>query len=130
MENEFDSKKALVPIGTIAKLLGVNAKTLMIYDEEGILVPIRSSKNRRNYTLDDIEKAKLIYFLTRNLAINLQGVKIILKMLEKKKSNYIEQKKYIVKISSEAGFTDELQKENLKKMSSKGRKSKENSAKD
>ena len=82
----------ILPISSVASALNVHQRTLRIYDSEGILCPKRTEKNRRNYSLDDLEKAKLILFLTRNLALNLAGVKIILAMLEKcnvKPSDYL-----------------------------------------
>ena len=51
---------AVLPISTIASALNVHQRTLRIYDREGILSPVRSQKNRRNYSLNDLEKAKLI----------------------------------------------------------------------
>ena len=80
-------------------------------------------KNRRNYSIDDLERAKLILFLTRNLALNLSGVKIILKILEE---NNIEPKdyiKYIDKIAKLANINTNVQEDNIKKTSKRGRKS-------
>lgn len=120
-----DTSLAILPISSIASALNVHQRTLRIYDTEGILCPKRTDKNRRNYSLDDLEKAKLILFLTRNLALNLAGVKIILTMLEKNKiqpSQYIE---YIEKIAKQAGIDTKAQKNNLEKSAKKGRKPKD-----
>ena len=81
----LDTKLPILPIGAIAQSLNVHQRTLRIYDKEGILSPTRTDKNRRYYSLDDLEKAKLILFLTRNLALNLAGVKIILALVEELK---------------------------------------------
>ena len=81
----LNTSLAILPISSIATALNVHQRTLRIYDKEGILSPNRSQKNRRNYSLDDLEKARLVLFLTRNLALNLSGVKIILAMLEENK---------------------------------------------
>ena len=61
-----DTKLPILPISAMATALNVHQRTLRIYDGEGILIPQRTEKNRRNYSLDDLEKAKLILFLTRN----------------------------------------------------------------
>ena len=74
-------------IGAMAKALNVHIRTLRIYDEEGLLVPKRSKYNRRLYTINDIEKARFILLLTRKFAVNLVGVKIILKLLEGTKND-------------------------------------------
>ncbi len=114
---------AILPISSIAQALNVHQRTLRIYDKEGILSPQRTDKNRRNYSLDDLERAKLVLFLTRNLALNLSGVKIILKLLEEQKiqpKNYIE---YIDKIAKLANIDTNAQKNNIEKTSKRGRKS-------
>ena len=98
----IDTKLAILPIGSVAQSLNIHQRTLRIYDKEGILSPNRSDKNRRNYSIDDLEKAKLVLFLTRNLALNLSGVKIILAILEE---NKIEPKDYLKYINKIAKFS-------------------------
>ena len=115
---------AILPISTIASALNVHQRTLRIYDNEGILSPKRTDKNRRNQSLDDLEKAKLITYLTRNLALNLSGVKIILAMLEKNKVKPADYIKYIEKIAKQAGINTEIQETNIAKTSKRGRKPK------
>lgn len=120
----LNTSMAILPISAIAAALNVHQRTLRIYDNEGILSPKRTEKNRRNYSLDDLEKAKLILFLTRNLALNLAGVKIILAMLDKckiKPADYID---YIEKIAKEAGIGTKTQETNIAKTSKRGRRPK------
>ncbi len=76
-------KNNFYKIGEFSKMLRVNVQTLRIYDKEGILCPKRSDTNRRGYTDEDFARAKIILYLTRGLFINLNGVKLILKFLEK-----------------------------------------------
>ncbi len=119
----INTSLAILPISSVAQALNIHQRTLRIYDKEGILSPKRTDKNRRNYSIDDLEKAKLILFLTRNLALNLSGVKIILKILEENNiepKNYI---KYIDKIAKMANINTNVQENNIKKTSKRGRKS-------
>ena len=119
----IDTSLAILPISSVAQTLNIHQRTLRIYDKEGILSPKRTDKNRRNYSIDDLERAKLILFLTRNLALNLSGVKIILKILEE---NNIEPKdyiKYVDKIAKLANINTNVQEDNIKKTSKRGRKS-------
>jgi len=121
-DERIQSDLAILPIGAMAHALGVHPRTLRIYDEEGILSPQRTAKNRRNYSLDDLEKARMVTFLTRNLALNLSAVKIIYAILKDagiKPENYMD---YIQKIAKKANITEAVQEENLKKTSNKGRK--------
>lgn len=130
MQKETNAKQpmntslAILPISSIAAALNVHQRTLRIYDNEGILSPKRTDKNRRNYSLDDLEKAKLILFLTRNLALNLAGVKIILAMFEKFKVKPSEYMSCIEKIASQAGIDTKVQEDNIQKTSKRGRKPK------
>ena len=121
---KFDLNIGLLPIGALSRSLGVHPRTLRIYDQEKILIPQRSDGDRRLYSLNDVEKAKLILFLTRNLALNLSGVKIILAMLE---AMNIEPERYIPfvkKIAKQANIDTDKQESNIKKSSKRGRKPK------
>lgn len=123
-EPKIKSDLAILPIGAMAQALKVHPRTLRIYDEEGILSPKRTAKNRRNYSLDDLEKARMITFLTRNLALNLSAVKIIYAILKDMGIKPEDYMKYIEKIAQKANITKEDQEENAKKTASKGRKPK------
>lgn len=89
----LDVDKPMFPISVVADLLKVHQRTLRIYDDENILVPNRSPKNRRLYSFNDIERGKFIQYLTRELGINLAGIKIIFYLLAQQKidsSRYID----------------------------------------
>lgn len=129
MQNEtkkqiLNTKLALLPISSIASALNIHQRTLRIYDTEGILCPKRTDKNRRHYSLDDLEKAKLILFLTRNLAMNLSGVKIIFAMLEQNKVKPADYMNYVEKVAKAAGIDTKAQENNIEKTSKRGRKPK------
>lgn len=121
-KEKIKSDLPILPIGAISQTLNIHQRTLRIYDKEGILCPKRTSKNRRNYSLDDLEKAKLIMFLTRNLALNLAGVKIILSMLEMSKVEPKDYVDYVAKVAKAAKVDTKAQEENIKKTSKRGRK--------
>ena len=115
----------ILPISAVAQALNVHQRTLRIYDTQGILCPQRTEKNRRNYSLDDLEKAKLILFLTRNLALNLSGVKIILAILEEQNIKPLNYMSFIEKIAKKAGINTKVQENNIEKTARRGRKPKE-----
>lgn len=125
-KNKELDRLAILPISAIANALGVHQRTLRIYDKEGILSPSRSEKNRRHYTLVDLEKAKAILFLTRNLALNLSGVKIILALLKENEIPEDEYLDFIKKMAKIAKINTEIQEVNIKKTSSRGRKKAQN----
>ena len=94
-------------IGELALILGVHIQTLRIYDKEKILCPKRSDTNRRGYTEEDLQRAKLILYLTRSLGVNLNGVKIILKFLEKGRLTPVLGQELLSDIAKSVGIGDE-----------------------
>ncbi len=129
-KKELDKNFPILPIGAVSAALGVHQRTLRIYDKEGILCPNRTTKNRRHYSINDLEKAKVVLFLTRNLALNLSGVKIILALLEVNKVKQEDYMDYITKIVKATKIDAKVQEENIKKTSSRGRKPNSASKKD
>jgi len=101
-------------IGVLADMLNIHPRTLRIYDKEKLLCPKRTNKNRRLYSNNDYIKAKVILFLTRNLAINLAGVKMILELTNEKDLEKIYQ-------IGNKKFSKLEQEKNIKKYLNKGR---------
>ena len=66
-------------ISIAAELASVHPRTLRIYEEEGLLCPHRRN-NLRLYSEADIERVRVIRFLTRRQGVNLAGVKVILQL--------------------------------------------------
>lgn len=73
--------KPLFTLSVAAEIMGVHPRTLMIYENEGLVVPQRTKTNRRRYSQKDIRKLQFIRFLTQNRGINLAGVETIIKMI-------------------------------------------------
>lgn len=121
-DDAIDMDKGLLSIGTVAKTLEVHQRTLRIWDEQKILTPSRSEGDRRLYSLNDVETGRFILFLTRNLALNLTGVKIIFAMLKENKVSAKNRMNYIQKIAKKANIDLEIQQVNIKKTCNKGRK--------
>lgn len=111
-----------ISISNMADILQVHQRTLRIWDKERILTSKRTSKNIRYYTLDDIKKAEFILFLTRNLLVNLNAVKIILVLLTRVGVEIGDYIKYINKVAKLANIDEKKQKENIFKNSKRGRK--------
>lgn len=114
-----------IGIANLAEILGVHQRTLRIWDKEGILIPSRTGKNRRYYSLEDIKKAQFIQFLTGNLLVNLNAVKIILRLLEKSEINIEQYLDCVNEIAHTVDISNEEQQKNLIKNSKRGRKKKE-----
>ncbi len=121
-DNKIDTSTLSFPIGTFAVALKVHQRTLRIWDKEGILVSKRTQKNRRYYTVDDLKRGELVLFLTRNLALNLSGIKIIFALLDEKKLSESEKLEYVKSMAKKANISKEEQEKNILKISKKGRK--------
>ena len=115
------NNKPIYPISVLSNLLNVHQRSLRIYDELGILSPKRSETNLRLYSNNDLEKAKLILYLTRNLAFNISAVKLILVLLEDEK---IEPCNYISFVKNLVDRTNINEQDNLIKTARRGRKPK------
>ncbi|MBR5304552.1 MAG: MerR family transcriptional regulator [Candidatus Gastranaerophilales bacterium] len=115
------NNKPIYPISVLSNLLNVHQRSLRIYDELGILSPKRNNKNRRMYSQNDLEKAKLILYLTRNLALNMMGVRLILAMIENKE---IEPKDYISFVKTLVEKININEEDNVIKTARRGRKPK------
>ena len=120
--NEY-YEKPLFPISVVADILSVHQRTLRIYDDEKLLNPNRSPKNIRLYSYRDIELGKTILFLTRNLGINLAGIKIIFNLLNQQGITLNSYTEHINEIAKFINISNEVQQENKEKYSKRGRKS-------
>jgi MerR family transcriptional regulator, heat shock protein HspR len=73
--------KPLFTLAVTAEIIGVHPRTLMIYEDERLVVPARTRTNRRRYSQQNIRTLEFIQFLTRKKGINLAGVAVVLQMI-------------------------------------------------
>jgi MerR family transcriptional regulator/heat shock protein HspR len=67
-------------ISIAASLTGCHPRTLRIYEEEGLLDPVRTDTNIRLYSDEDLERVRAIRYLTQTRGVNLAGVKLLLQL--------------------------------------------------
>src|SRR5207253_1081228 len=67
-------------ISIAANLAGCHPRTLRIYEEEGLLEPVRTDTNIRLYSDDDLQRVRVIRYLTQVRGVNLAGVKMLLQL--------------------------------------------------
>ncbi len=70
-------------ISVAARILGIRTYTLRYYEKIGIIEPPRSRGNIRLYSDRDIAYLKRAKALMDELGVNLAGVEIILRMVER-----------------------------------------------
>ena len=73
-------KRPVFMIGVAAELIGVHPQTLRMYEQKGLLRPRKSIKNTRLYCQEDVDLGLRIQELTREMGMNLSGVRKVLEM--------------------------------------------------
>ena len=68
-------------ISVAADLIGCHPRTLRIYEERGLLSPVRRHRIRL-YSERDIQRVRLIRYLTEERGLNLAGVGLVLEIQE------------------------------------------------
>ena len=68
-------------ISIAADLTGCHPRTLRIYEERGLVAPVRRHRIRL-YSELDIQRVRLIRFLTEERGLNLAGVRLLLDIQE------------------------------------------------
>ena len=85
-----DMDKPLYTISVAAEILETHPRTLMLYEDAGLINPFRTSTNRRRYSQRDISKVQVIQHLTREKGVTLAGVRHILSLFETMKRHRVE----------------------------------------
>jgi MerR family transcriptional regulator, heat shock protein HspR len=74
------ANRPVYAISIAASLAGCHPRTLRIYEEEGLVEPVRTHTNIRLYSEDDVQKVRCIRYLTQIRGVNLAGVKLLLQL--------------------------------------------------
>ena len=80
---ERDPQRPVYVISVAAELVRVHPRTLRIYEIEGLVCPARTRSNIRLYSENDIRRVTWIRHLTRNLGVNLAGVRVLFELEER-----------------------------------------------
>jgi DNA-binding transcriptional MerR regulator len=78
-ERELDTPVYVISVA--AELIGCHPRTLRIYEERGLLTPMRRRRIRL-YSERDIRRVRLIRYLTEEKGLNLAGVRLLLEIQE------------------------------------------------
>jgi MerR family transcriptional regulator/heat shock protein HspR len=83
MNREMNEREPRYVISVAARMLDVQTYTLRYYEKVGIIRPSRSRGNVRLYSDYDIALLKRIKALVDDMGINLPGVEVILRMMQR-----------------------------------------------
>lgn len=83
-------------ISVAARLIQAHPQTLRMYERAGLVTPRRTPQGLRLYSERDMERLRQIQRLTQELGVNLAGVDVVLKLLDRisELQNQIERLKY------------------------------------
>lgn len=82
MPIELDPSKPVFSIGVAAELVQLNRSTLRMYEKEGLLCLHRDGKAKRLYSLNDLERLRYLFYLTKIRRIGIPGSRYMLEILE------------------------------------------------
>ncbi|MGH2466782.1 MAG: MerR family transcriptional regulator [Candidatus Limnocylindrales bacterium] len=85
-----DPGRPVYVISVAAELVRVHPRTLRIYELEGLLCPARTRTNIRLYSENDIRRVLWIRHLTRNMGVNLAGVRVLFELEERLGNRILE----------------------------------------
>ena len=82
-ELTLDQNEPVFIISVAARMLGVQTQTLRYYERMGLIEPARTGGNQRVFSRADIERVRRIRGFMDNLGVNLAGVEVILRLLDR-----------------------------------------------
>ena len=80
-ESGIGLDKPIYTISVASEILETHPRTLMMYENLGMVKPHRTATNRRRFSQRDIIRLRTIQRLTRTHGVNLAGVRHILQLL-------------------------------------------------
>ncbi len=94
-----DNTEPCYVISVAAKMLSIQTHTLRYYERIGIIEPYRSQGNIRLYSERDIVLLRRVKTLMDGMGVNLAGVEVILRMMQR----ITELQNELEKLESDAG---------------------------
>ncbi|HID06837.1 MAG TPA: MerR family transcriptional regulator [Armatimonadetes bacterium] len=76
-------QKRFYAISVVARMLNLHPQTLRMYERLGLVQPRRDQHNQRMYDEEDIERIRKIQHFTQQMGVNLAGVEVAFKLMER-----------------------------------------------
>ncbi len=94
----FDHEEPVFIISVAARMLGVQTQTLRYYERLGLIEPARTRGNQRVFSHGDIDRVRRIRGLMDDLGVNLAGVEVVLRLLERLRESERENRRLLDRI--------------------------------
>ncbi len=78
-----DTTEPRYVISIAARMLGIQTYTLRYYERIGVIEPGRSQGNIRLYSERDIDLLRRVKTLVEDMGVNLAGVEVILRLMQR-----------------------------------------------
>ena len=75
------SDEPVFAISVVARMVGLHAQTLRMYERMGLVEPARSAGNVRRYSQADVERLRQVVRMVEELGVNLAGAQVALGLL-------------------------------------------------
>jgi MerR family transcriptional regulator/heat shock protein HspR len=82
-DRKTPSDEPVYLISVAARMCGLHPQTLRMYERLGLVQPHRVGNSKRLYSEADIARLRRIQRLTQQMGVNLAGVEIILRLLDR-----------------------------------------------
>ena len=89
-EEMFAEDEPCFVISVAARIVGVRTQTLRYYERLGLIEPHRTSGNQRVFSRRDVERVRRLRSLMDDLGVNLAGVEVVMKLLDRLQENEAE----------------------------------------
>lgn len=81
-EKVDERNEPLYVISVVAKMLEIHPQTLRLYERQGLICPQRRG-HIRLFSVIDIERLRQIIRLRDELGVNLAGIEVVIKLLDR-----------------------------------------------
>jgi MerR family transcriptional regulator/heat shock protein HspR len=74
-ERDTMQSEPVMSIGTIAEKVGLSVSALRKYEAGGLIIPHRTPSGHRLFSMEDIDRIKIIQHLIQNVGLNVEGIR-------------------------------------------------------
>lgn len=100
MEDTVGYDEPCFVISVAARIVGVQTQTLRYYERIGLVRPRRTSGNQRMYSRREVERVQRIRSLMDDLGVNLAGVEVVIKLLDRLRQAEEEKKELAARVQA------------------------------
>ena len=86
---------AILTISVASKLLKLHPRTIMLYEKYGLISPHRTNTQSRLFSIEDLNNLQFVKYLSQEIRLNIEGIKLVLRSIDLLKKNGVDYKKLL-----------------------------------